>query len=863
MQEGNNSDQTMEKKRAALYQKLVRVMWALVIFGALSVAGLFLYISSSNLPTFDDLENPNNNFASEVLAGNGKEVLGRYFVENRVPINFEDLSPHLVNALIATEDERYRDHSGIDGEALLRVMVRTVIFQQKSAGGGSTITQQLAKLLFTKTRAKNIWERSTQKLKEWITAVKLERSYTKEEIMAMYFNEFNFINGAYGIRAASEIYFGKSQDELAIEEAATLVGMLKNPALFNPIRRADTTRHRRMVVLSKMRDNEMITQMEYDSLRQRKMDMSNFNRKTHADGLAPYFRMELRKELKRILNRPENAKSDGTEYDIYKDGLKIYTTLDPIVQKHLEAAAQEHMTNLQERFLKVWSKRKKDPWEYKTEETTEVEMDARENSLKKMVETSNRYQALRTKFLNETIAKIQAKVDYNLRDRDIERMLEEDSKKGAIARLVAKKIIETPRALKYRKIMKDEHWKSLKMQWRKLKKAAEKEFNEPVEMTVFAYNAKQEKDTTMSPMDSIKYHRMFLQIGSMAVDPITGHVKAWVGGINHKYFQYDHVTSERQVGSTFKPFIYATAIQQQGMSPCFEVLDVPYTIHKGEGSFNLLEDWTPANANEKYSGEAYTLLRGLEYSKNTVSVFLMKQLRDTEPVRTLVHQMGLDKYKKRSNGTYRIPPQPSICLGATDLTVMEMTGAYTSFANNGMYNKPIFITRIEDRNGRKIYEEIPEDKPALTPYANYVMVEMLKRVTKKVYPGFNGIKVELGGKTGTTNDFVDGWFMGITPNLVVGTWVGGEDRWIRFLSIRDGSGAKMARPVFAKLISKLEADPESGFDVDAKFYRPKGDIGIELDCGVYIQDRPTEEEEPEEDESFGGDDFGDESEEEF
>ncbi len=861
MQEKTDKDIPIRQKRAPLYRKLVRLLWFATILGVVGVALLFVFLSYQDLPTFEDLENPKNNLASEVYAADG-QVLGRYFVENRIPVDYKDLSPNLIDALTATEDERYYDHSGIDFEALGRVAVKTVLFRQKSAGGGSTITQQLSKLLYTDRPAKNILQRSTQKLKEWITAIKLERSYTKEEIIAMYLNQFNFINGAYGIRAASEIYFNKTQDSLTIDEAATLVGMLKNPSLYNPIRRPDTTKHRRMIVLSQMLKNGKITEAEYDELRNKPLDMSNFNRKTHADGLAPYFRMELRKELTKILDKKENRKPNGEKYNIYKDGLKITTTLDPTIQKYAEEAVQEHMVKLQEKFWKTW--KNKDPWTYRDpyaeEPTTDEEIEIRTNSLKKIVKGSDRYKKIRTAYMTPIINVIKKDIQgYELKDHDIERMMKEEEESGYITRLLSKKMIETPRATKYRSVMKGDKWNKLKKQWDAFQYRIKKSFDEPVKMKVFTYENKSfEKDTIMSPIDSIKYHRMFLQVGSMSVDPKTGYVKSWVGGINHHYFQFDHVTSERQVGSTFKPFIYATAISQQGMSPCHQVYDIPYTIHKDEGNFNLLEDWTPANANEKYSNELFTLQKGLQYSKNTVSVFLMKQLGDTEPVRELVNNMGLDREAKHLNGTYRIPKQPSICLGATTLSAYEMTGAYTTFANNGIYNKPTFITSIIDKNGRAIYKEIPEERQALHPNHNYVMVHMLKSVMNQGLPGFGGIRSEVGGKTGTTNDHVDGWFMGLTPDLVVGTWVGGEDNWVRFLNLRDGIGAKMARPVFAKLLRKLENDENVDYNSKARFKVPPGDLGIELDCDVYKSDQMGGDGpfQGEENEGFG-DDFDD------
>lgn len=832
--------------------------------GLATIIGIFVFLSFQDLPSFEELESPKSNLASEVYAVDGS-VLGRYYVENRVPVTYQQLSPHLVKAFIATEDERFYQHSGVDGEALARVFFKTFLMGKKSAGGASTITQQLAKMLFTEKPGSGL-ERVVQKLKEWIIAVKLERAYTKEEIMSMYLNKFNFINGAYGIKAASEIYFGKTQDSLRIEEASTLIGMLKNPSLYNPLRRPERVKQRREVVLKQMQKNELLTRAEYDSLRVLPLDMSSFRRKTHTDGLAPYFRMKLGEEIKRILAREEYLKPDGSRYDIYRDGLRISTTLDPKIQAHAEAAVMEHMPQLQKRFDRVW--KDKDPWTYEdpTKEVEEIEIEnrVRKRTLKRLIRESDRYLVLRSRILVPLINEIAEEIDgFKLRDTDIERMIDEDENKGAIARLVSRKVVGSKLAIKYRNVLKGDSWLRLREKWEELQKQAKKSFDTKVKMKVFAYNKQMEKDTVMSPLDSIKYHRHFLQIGSVAVDPITGHVKAWVGGINHKYFQFDHVTTERQVGSTFKPFIYATAIAQQGISPCFEVMDLPYTIHAGEGNFHLKEDWTPNNANGQYSGEPFSLFKGLQYSKNTVSVYLMKQLGDTEPVRSLVDNMGLKQSVKRSNGMYRIPTAPSICLGSSDLTVLEMTGAYTTFANNGMYSKPIFITRIEDKDGRTVYQEIPEERVALHPNANYVMVEMLRSVMRQGLPGFYSIKSDIAGKTGTTNDYVDGWFMGLTPSLVVGTWVGGDDRWIRFLSLADGIGAKMARPYYGKLLQRLEKDESINYDAKARFQRPSGDLGIVVDCELYKNDRgefPTEEdsENPREDEEFGEDIFGDE-----
>lgn len=854
--ESNHQEKSIEQKRINTHKKIVKWLWALMIVGMLSGVLAFFLLSYSDLPSIEELENPKSELASEVYAADG-QVLGRYYTENRVPVSFEDLSPHLVRALVATEDERFFEHSGIDSEALGRVLVKTAILRQRNAGGGSTITQQLAKLLFSDRnfRGMNKLEKIIglveRKFKEWIIAVRLERRYTKEEIMAMYLNKFSFLYDAYGIKAAAETYFGKPQSELNITEAATLIGMLKNPSLFNPLKRPDTTLHRRMVVLKQMQKNGVLTQEEYDTLRVQPLSL-NFSRQTHTDGLAPYFRMELRKEIDRILKRDESLKTDGEKYDKFRDGLKIYTTIDPIIQRHAEAAMLEHMKKLQKIFDRHW--KGKDPWTYESGSEHEIAVEVRQSNLRRLIRETGRYEKLRSKYLTSIINKMEKEIDgVRIRDVDIDRILDENEQRGAIAKLVSRKMISANLAAKYRKILKNENFPTLEKQWRRLQTAVRAAFDSPVKMRVFTYdNKKLEKDTTMSPLDSIKYHRMFLQIGSMSVDPVTGQVKSWVGGINHKYFQFDHVNSSvnRQVGSTFKPFIYATAIALQGISPCFEVIDIPQTILPYEGNFRLLKEWTPRNSSGNYTGQRYTLKEGLRQSKNTVSVYLMKQLGDTKPVRGLVHNMGIDSTKKYSNGRPRVPRQPSICLGATDLSVYEMTGAYTTFANNGLYNKPIFISRIEDKNGRLIYQEFPEEHLALNPNPNYVMVEMLKYAA-----GGMGLKSDIGGKTGTTNDYVDGWFMGITPSLVVGTWVGGEDRWVRFRTITYGQGARMAKPFCQKFIERLEKDEKANYNYKKRFRRPPGDLGIVINCGEYQND--MQEDDPNED-PFGDEDVFDE-----
>ncbi|MEM1121255.1 MAG: transglycosylase domain-containing protein, partial [Bacteroidota bacterium] len=626
MQTTKKTDADIRSERRPTYKKIIIGLWSLLAMCILGFAGLMIFASYGKIPSFESLENPKNNFASVVFTADGSTLGAGYYRENRVPVPYEEISSNVINALIATEDERYYDHSGIDFKGLMRVAVRTVLLQDQSGGGGSTISQQLAKLLFTGQAARNLGERGIQKLREWITAIKLERTYTKEEIMTMYLNEFEFINGAFGIKGAAETYFGAQQDSLNVQQAAMIVGMLKNPSYFNPVRRPEKTKKRREVVLKQMQRAGLLSQVEYDSIRALPLGL-NFNRQTYRDGLAPHFRIVLRNQLMAIL-KSENSekKADGSNYDIFVDGLKIYTTLDPRMQAHAEAAAIEHMRELQKTFFKEW--KNLDPWTYVEEKEEWAEdglniegekerlLAIRQGVLKRLIRETDLYADLKEKYLGKNLADLKkAYPNIRLRDVDLERML--DSNKG-IATLISENRISSSQASNYRKVMKSADFKTIEKNWKTFKKDVEATFEKPIEMKVFAYNEQMEKDTVMTPLEAIKYHRMFLQIGSMAVDPITGHVKAWVGGVNHKYFQYDHVTSLRQVGSTFKPFVYATAIQNMGLSPCQPVLDVQHTVKVGEGNFILNKDWSPENFSP-FTNLKVTLFQGLKKSLNSVS----------------------------------------------------------------------------------------------------------------------------------------------------------------------------------------------------------------------------------------------------
>ena len=837
------------------YKKYVIVLWSLFLIGVLGLLAFFYLLSTTDLPSFDELENPDVELATSIYASKG-ELLGRYYIENRVPIQYKDFNPHLTNALLATEDKRYYNHAGIDFRALMRVVVKTAILQQKSSGGGSTITQQLAKLLYTDRPARSLIERSLQKFKEWITAVKLEKSYTKEEIMSMYLNEFDFINGAHGVQSAAEIYFGKNQKDLSLQEAATLIGMLKNPSLYRPDRFPENAKARRNTVLALMTNAEHLEKPVRDSIMELPVDVSKFKRSSHIDGVAPYLRAEMAKDLRSLLGKDQYLKPDGNKYNIYRDGLKVYTTIDYKMQEIAEQQMLVHMKSTQEKYFKEW--RKKDPWEYDDEK---IPLELKADALDQQIKSSSRYQSMLKGTFGEEIANIQKDFDSELRGVDLVRLLKANKNKGEITRLLSKKLIGRSLAEKYTKILKSDDWKSMAGQWSDFEKRVDDAFNTKTKMRVFSYDKGMERDTTMSPLDSLKYHRMQLQTGIVAMDPRTGHVKVWVGGVDHKHFKYDHVRADRQVGSTFKPFIYASAIFFKGISPCFKIEDVPYTISPGEGNFHLGKPWTPKNARGEYSRESLTLFECLRTSMNTASVYLMKQLGDTRAVLGLIHNMGLDSSSRRSNGEHRIPSVPSIALGAADLTVMEMTAAYATFANEGVYNKPILIQRIEDKNGNVIFHATPEEQIVLDPKRNHVMVEMLKYASSTA-GGFQGVKSEYGGKTGTTNDHTDGWFMGITPGLVVGTWVGGEDKWIRFLSFANGQGSRMARPFFSEFLKKLETTPGVDYDPTLRFEKPSDDLGIEIDCEQYEINNPTRAIENGEDDFFD-EDFGEDFEDDF
>ncbi len=813
----------------AWFSIVIAWIWK-ALFGIIILFYLTLFlVSFDNIPTFEELENPNYHHASLILDNHGN-AFGKFYNENREFIPYDSINPKIITALLSTEDLRFYQHSGIDFWALIRVGFKTLLMGDDGSGGGSTISQQLAKLLFERPNLKNkgTIEKALLmvrvKLKEWITAVKLERAYTKEEIIAMYLNKFDFIYEAHGIQTASKTYFGKDQKALRLDECAVLVGMLKNPSLYNPKRSKEKALWRRNTVLDLVYENGEIDEKQLSAFKKAPLDITQFRRESHIDGLAPHFRSELGKWLKDLFQQEDMKKPDGSIYNQYQDGLKIYTTIDPLYQQYAEEAAKEHMINIQKAFFNVWTSQ--DPW--KSGEDA-YQNKIRAESLKQLIRETDRYAMLWEKYYGKIISNLEeeiGKVDIN--DRTLARLMEEVKRPGFLKEEFSKKQINKTQFEVSNKILKSTHWSKIKELWTGFSSELDKQMNTPVDMVVYDFEKQSDKTVKMSPLDSIKYHRKILQIGSVSVDPKTGEIKSWIGGTNFKYFKYDHVNSRRQVGSTFKPFLYATAIAIQNISPCYEFQDIQYTIPAEDKNFGLPETWSPSNADNVFTGSNYNLYQALAASKNSISVKLVMLLGSVEPIRGLLTRLGIDSTARRADGSLVIPRWPSIVLGAAELSVMEMTGAYTAFGNNGTYVKPFFVYKIEDKNGRIIYRNTKIQNDALSPKANYVMVDLLRR-SAALYSKH----VEVGGKTGTTNNYADGWFMGITPGLVVGTWVGGEDPWIHFLSLATGQGSVMAKPFFTKFLDKLESDSTFKFTENNKFYRPPGDLGYELDCAKF------------------------------
>ncbi len=755
----------MEKKIQSkdFRRKISLWFWSLFGVGIFSIVLIFIFIVNGwigYLPPVDELHNPINKYATEIYSSD-LELLGRYSrsTENRVKTDYKDISPYVVNALIATEDVRFHKHSGIDGRALTRAVVLTGILRRKSSGGGSTLTQQLAKQLYSPSAGSFI-ERAFQKPIEWVISVNLERLYTKEEIIEMYLNQFSFLNNAVGINSAAHVYFSTTPDKLKIEEAATLVGMCKNPSLFNPVRFNERTRNRRNVVLDQMRKYDYITRHEYDSLSALPLTLK-YKKVDHKLGQAPYFREYLRlmliaKEPKRSdyaswqdqkykddlwqwENNPlygfcaKNKKADGTNYNIYTDGLKIYTTIDSRMQQAAEEAVSEHMQSLQKTFFKEKKGRSYAPFSRRL-----------------------------------SVEKVDGIMSTSMR--------------------------QTERYIKMRAagISRDE---------------IEKVFRKPIEMQVFTYEGM--VDTIMSPLDSIRYHKHFLRCGFMSMDSRSGHVKAYVGGPEFSHFQYDMVNNgRRQVGSTIKPFLYTLAMEE-GMWPCDKVTNQPITLITPSG-----QPWSPRNASRSRIGEKVTLQWALANSNNWVSAYLMS-LFTPEALVKLIHSFGVRSH---------LEPVLSLSLGIGEISVAEMVDAYTAFPNKGIRVDPVYVTRIEDSNGNVIATFAPKMYEIISEQTANKMIYMMRSVvdggTGGRIRGRYGLRMQMGGKTGTTNNNADGWFMGYTPSLVSGVWVGGEDPSIHFDNIAEGQGASMALPIWALYMKKVYSYPGIGYSENEVFEIP-------------------------------------------
>jgi len=735
-------------KKNTNFKKYIIWFWSLILGGLFFVIALFFTASVGGfgaLPTFEELENPQTNLATEVISSDGVTI-GKYATENRTPVHFNELPQNLVNALVATEDERFYKHSGIDFRGTARAVLKP------GSGGASTITQQLAKMLFTGRASSNIFKRVLQKMKEWVVAVKLEKQYTKEEIIAMYLNKYDFLNQAVGIRSAARIYFGKEPKDLEIQQSAMLVGMLKNSSYFNPLRRETIVKQRRNVVLLQMSKNNYISEDEKIELQQLPLEL-NYTPESHDEGYATYFRAHLQKLMRTWVQN--NPKPNGEEYNIFKDGLKIYVTIDSRMQQYAEEAVEEHMANLQSYFSK----------EQKTNRTAPF---------------------------------------YDLEKDQINRIYQRAKKNS-------------------------DRYKRLKAVG-KTSKEINKIFNTKTKMKVFSW--KGVRDTVMTPNDSIKYYKHFLRSGLLSIEPQTGHIKAWVGGINNKFFKYDAVAQQkRQVGSTFKPFVYATAINQLRMSPCDQLPNIRYTIPKGK--YGIPEAWTPDNSSEKYGG-MLTLKEGLAGSINTISANLIDKVAPENVVR-LAKAAGIET---------NIKANPSIALGAVDLSLLEMVSAYSTFANRGLRVKPMIITRIEDKNGTVLKDFVSETQEVLSEESAYVILNLLEGVTQSG----SGVRLRtdwtsgggaatgfpykftnpIAGKTGTTQNQSDGWFMGIVPNLATGVWTGGEDRATHFSGITKGQGATMSLPTWALFMKKCYADEFLNISME-EFEKPE-QLTIDINC---------------------------------
>lgn len=740
---------------------IIKVLWLAFAAGIVGFV-LFIWAVSANflglfgeMPEFESLENPDTELASELYSSDGY-LLGSYARENRSPVSYNELSHSLVNALVATEDVRFENHSGIDARGMARVFFKSILLRQSNSGGGSTLSQQTAKNLF-KTRAgesqgilSNIpgLRMLIIKTKEWIVATQLEKAYTKQEILTMYLNTSEFGSNAFGIKTAAKTFFNKEPNELNIQESATLVGLFKAPSFFSPVFNPDNSLRRRNVVLSQMEKYGYINRSQYDSIRQIPIELE-YSVASHNRGLATYFREVVRADLTKWAR--ENLKADGKPFDLYGDGLRIYTTIDSRLQRYAEEAVEEHMADLQGKFEDEM--RGRDPW---------IDSQGRviENFLETAVKRTEAYRNLKAQYGDDLDS-----IDYRL--------------------------------------------------------------NQKKQMRVFSWE-KGEIDTLMSTMDSLRHYKKHLQTGFVSMDPTTGHIKAWVGGINHKHFKYDHVKQgKRQPGSTFKPFVYAAAIEN-GYGPCYTVIDQPVeVIIPGQPTYS------PKNADNKFSYERMNIREAMARSINSITTYMVKKL-GPKVVAETAHRIGISS---------DLDEVPAIGLGTSDVSIMEMVGAFGTFANKGEHITPFYIDRIEDKNGNILHQFIPRKRPAMSEEHAYLMLYMLRGGTEEAGGTSQGVPWtlrdegnEIGAKTGTTQNASDGWYMAVTKDLVSGVWVGGDDRAIHFRSWISGQGARTARPIWVNFMTKVYADASTGI-TKGPFDRPDRPLSVEIDCNLYDMQR--------------------------
>ena len=774
-------------------KKVGKWFWIIITAPVILLLCLILLVCLfAKIPSFEELENPDNKLATQVLAEDG-ETLTTFHIENRTYVSYDELSPHLVNAAIATEDSRFYRHSGIDMRGLARVAVKTLLMHNSSQGGGSTITQQLAKTLYPRREVNSKipgWSKVVMvwtKLKEWVTAVKLERDYTKEEILDMYLNSIFFGSNAYGIKAAAETFFAKEPADLNVEESALLIGMVNKPTRYNPVINPDKSLTRRNFVIGRMQKNGFITKHERDSIQQIPITLS-YQVQDHNSGLAPYFRDMLRRtmnaekpkrssytndedysadsllwatdDLYGWLNK--NKKADGEKYSLDRDGLRIYTTINYKMQKYAEEAVAEHLgKNLQKSFFRDLRSKTNKPF------SNDIDKETRDRLMSQARKWSDRYRSMKKEGISES------------------------------------------------EILKS--------------------FDKEVNMRVFSWNGKGYIDTLMTPNDSILYYKSILRAGFLAIEPVTGHIKAYVGGPNYRYFKYDNVRQgRRQVGSTIKPFLYTLAMQS-GMTPCDKVVNVPQSWILESG-----DTWTPRSTDkDEYIGKTVTLKWGLAHSSNNISAYLMKQL-GPEAMAGMMHQMGISTH---------IDAVPSLCVGPADLSLYDMVPSYNTFPSMGVYVTPLFVTRIEDSNGNVLGEFTNRKKEAISDRTAYLMANLMQGVVnqgtgsrlRSVY----GLRGQIAGKTGTTNDNSDGWFIGYTPSITAGVWVGAEDRQVHFQSLALGSGSNMALPIWGIWMKKVLADGTLGISEDDRFLEPAGMV-LDLSCSGGDDDAVAKQQKEEE-----------------